>query len=114
MKKILIKNIFKNINITHILKFIFKCCRKHFLYIVFFSFKHENSYNCLKSIFFCIHTQKKVNIYYQKTKKSLKKKHVKDMKIFLKKKKRKAKKTQDRYKNVSGEEEEKKCQYHCD
>ena len=39
---------------------------------------------------------------------------MKDMKIFLKKKKRKAKKTQDRYKNVSGEEEEKKCQYHCD
>ena len=33
-----------------------------------------------------------VNKYYQKTKKSLKKNHVKNIKIFLKKKKKKAKK----------------------
>ena len=34
-----------------------------------------------------------VNKYYQKTKKTFKKKHMKDIKIFLKKKKKKRKKS---------------------
>ena len=36
-----------------------------------------------------------VNKYYQKTKKSFKKKHAKDIKIFLKKKKKKGTKKKD-------------------
>ena len=54
-----------------------------------------------------------VNKYYQKTKKSFKKKHAKDIKIFLKKKKKKGtkKKTQDRYKNFSEDEKQKKIEY---
>ena len=43
------------------------------------------------------------NKYYQKTKKSFKKKHVKDIKIFLKKKTKRRKKAQDIYKNLSEE-----------
>ena len=54
-----------------------------------------------------------VNKYYQKTKKSFKKKHAKDIKIFLKKKKKKGakKKTQDRYKNFFEDEKQKKIEY---
>ena len=54
-----------------------------------------------------------VNKYYQKTKKSFKKKHAKYIKIFLKKKKKKGtkKKTQDRYKNFSEDEKQKKIEY---
>ena len=54
-----------------------------------------------------------VNKYYQETKKSFKKKHAKDIKIFLKKKKKKGtkKKTQDRYKNFSEDEKQKKIEY---
>ena len=54
-----------------------------------------------------------INKYYQKTKKSFKKKHAKDIKIFLKKKKKKGtkKKTQDRYKNFSEDEKQKKIEY---
>ena len=56
-----------------------------------------------------------VNEYYQKTKKRLKKNHMKGTKILLKKKKKKYKtKARDRYKNLSEEEKEKKRQYHSD
>ena len=55
-----------------------------------------------------------VNKYYQKTKKRFKKKDAKDIKIFLRKKRKGEKKTQDRYKNLSEEEKEKKRQYHRD
>ena len=59
---------------------------------------------------------KYVNKYViKKTKKSFKKKNVKDIKIFLKmKKKKRQKMARDRYKNLSEEEKEKKRQYHGD
>ena len=51
--------------------------------------------------------------YFQNTNKSFKKKQVKDIKIFLKKKKDKRRqKGQDRYQNLSEEEKEKKLHYH--
>ena len=48
------------------------------------------------------------NNNYQKHKKSSKKKHANDIKIFLKKKKAKG----EKYKNLTQKEKEKKHQYH--
>ena len=51
----------------------------------------------------------------KKAKKKLKKKHVKDIKIFLKKKKKKGQKTTpDRQKSLSKDEKGRKCQFHRD
>ena len=68
------------------------------------------------SLYFFLYTCiKTVNRYYQKNKESFKKKHVKYIKISLKKKKKKKqKKARDRYKNLFEEEKEKQRQYHRD
>ena len=57
-----------------------------------------------------------LNNYYQKRKKMSKKKHVKGTEIFLKKKRTKAQNqcARQRYRNLSAEENEKKCQYVCE
>ena len=56
-----------------------------------------------------------VNKYYQKTNKSFENKHVKDIKNFLKKKKKKRpKKGRDKYQILSEGEKEKKHQSHPD
>ena len=53
--------------------------------------------------------------YYQKHKKSFKKKHLKDIKIFLKKKKKRQKMSRNRYQNLFEEKKKgKKDQYHCE
>ena len=53
-----------------------------------------------------------VNKYYQKHKERSKKKQVKDIKIFLKKKKRKdEKKVRDRYNNLPQEQKRKLIEY---
>ena len=46
--------------------------------------------------------------YYQKHKKSFKKKHLKDIKIFLKKKKKRQKMSQNRYQNLFEEKKKRK------
>ena len=54
-----------------------------------------------------------VNKYYQKNKERLQKKHVKDIKIFLKKKKIKAvKKARGRYQSFTEVEKQKRRQYY--
>ena len=54
-----------------------------------------------------------VNKYYQKNKERLQKKHVKDIKIFLKKKKIKAvKKAGGRYQSFTEVEKQKRRQYY--
>ena len=55
--------------------------------------------------FLCI---KMTNKYKKKQRKSPQKCHVKDIKIFLRKKKQKAKKDQVRYQNFTEEEKDKK------
>ena len=55
-----------------------------------------------------------INNFYQKTKKSLKKNHVKGTKIFLKKKKTNRANMLVSDRNPSEEEREKKRQYDCE
>ena len=55
-----------------------------------------------------------INNFYQKTKKSLKKNHVKGTKIFLKKKKTNRANMLASDRNHSEEEKEKKRQYDCE
>ena len=55
-----------------------------------------------------------INNFYQKTKKSLKKNHVKGTKIFLKKKKTNRANMLASDRNPSEEEKEKKRQYDCE
>ena len=55
-----------------------------------------------------------VNKYYQKKKKSFKKEEAKDIKTLLTKKNNLDKKGLRGHKNLSGEEREKKRQYHWD
>ena len=55
-----------------------------------------------------------INNFYQKTKKSLKKNHVKGTKIFLKKKKTNRANMLVSDRNPSEEEKEKKRQYNCE
>ena len=71
--------------------------------------KNSNEENYF--FFLCI---KMINNFYQKTKKSLKKNHVKGTKIFLKKKKTNRANMLVSDRNPSEEEKEKKRQYDCE